>query len=588
MNGAHAGVAGARTVGRYEVVHEIGRGAMATVYVARQLDLERRVALKELRALGALDPSSARRFLREAKLAGSFSHPNIVTVHDYFEHDRVPYIAMEYIAPGSLRPYVGRLTLPQIGGVLEGLLAGLAHAQRRQVVHRDIKPENLLVTLDGGIKIADFGIAKATQALEQHSMLTASGTTVGTPNYIAPEQAMAHELGPWTDLYSVGITAFELLLGRTPFGDTGEAMGVVLRQINEPVPWISDLAPNVDTAISDWVSWLVSKSPADRPQTAVQAWDTLDEVLLGLLGPRWRREASLLAAGDQSTARSTPAAPSRAVGAYPAATVGPQSPGGPPAAAAAAAAAGAVGAVGAAGALSRRKTRRATDPWLAATIPPRRLSTVQSAARAPRLGRLATMLKMAAVAATLVAVGAIALSAGHGGPPTGQSSGQAGLNTGPATAASNPAQAPTQWADAPLADQVAPATQLAHTYEQSASRISAGIHSGPGSAADIALVSALRRTASAYRDAAAAAGRDDLAGYSTAVAAAAAGRQEVSTLIQDSTQGSATVPTPAPGTVPPPASSPTPAPPPSANPCAGDSTSDDPSDDGCGGGKQEP
>jgi tRNA A-37 threonylcarbamoyl transferase component Bud32 len=396
-------VEGARTVGRYEIVREIGRGAMATVYVARQLDLERQVALKELRAFGALDPSSTRRFLREARLAGSFSHPNIVTVHDYFEHDLVPYIAMEYHEPGSLRPYIGRLTLPQIGWALEGLLAGLDHAQQRGVVHRDVKPENLLVTLDGGIKIADFGIAKATHALEGRSLLTASGTTVGTPNYIAPEQAMARELGPWTDLYSVGITAFELLVGRTPFGDTGEAMGVVLRQINEPVPWVSDLVPGVEPAISDWVSWLVSKSPADRPQSARQAWDALEEVLLGLLGPRWRREASLLAPWGGRAAVTTPGSHSRALRPGAAAGFG-------------------LGAQGsrtpfaAAGVVSRptqRKTRPATHPWLAATVPPRH--QVPNAPPAARTGRRrkATALKLAAVAATLIAMGTIALGA-HG------------------------------------------------------------------------------------------------------------------------------------------------------------------------------
>jgi serine/threonine protein kinase len=115
-----------KTVGRYEVLHELGRGGMALVYLARQTDLDRYVALKELGAFHASDPSFAQRFLRESRVAGSLSHPNIVTVHDYFEHDGTPYIAMEYVERGSLRPYVGRMDLAQIGGVLEGLLAGLA------------------------------------------------------------------------------------------------------------------------------------------------------------------------------------------------------------------------------------------------------------------------------------------------------------------------------------------------------------------------------------------------------------------------------------------------------------------------------
>ena len=155
-------------VGRYEILREIGRGGMATVYLARQIDLDRVVALKELRRLpgrGALVRAALP--ARGAGSPGSLSHPNIVTVHDYFEHDGVPYIAMEYLAARlAAARHVGRISLAQIGGVLEGVLAGLGAAERRQVVHRDIKPENLLVTAEGGVKIADFGIAKATGTVE--------------------------------------------------------------------------------------------------------------------------------------------------------------------------------------------------------------------------------------------------------------------------------------------------------------------------------------------------------------------------------------------------------------------------------------
>src|SRR6266568_3129032 len=152
-----------RKVGRYEIVREIGRGGMAVVYLARQTDLDRHVALKELAAFHATDPNFAERFLRESRLAGSLSHPNIVTVHDYFESGGTPFIAMGYVQRGSLRPYVGKLTLAQIIGVLEGVLAGLAHAEAAGIVHRDLKPENIMVAADGRVKITDFGIARATQ-----------------------------------------------------------------------------------------------------------------------------------------------------------------------------------------------------------------------------------------------------------------------------------------------------------------------------------------------------------------------------------------------------------------------------------------
>src|SRR5258708_4708478 len=241
---------------------------MASVYLARQRDLDRLVALKELRMPNTGDASFAQRFLREARLGGSLSHPNIVTVHEYFEWNHVPFIAMEYLPHGSLRPYVGSLTLGQIGGVLEGVLAGLDHAEAHGIVHRDIKPENLLLTGEGRVKIADFGIAKPTSSAATAALVTSAGLTVGTPNYIAPEQAMARTLGPWTDLYSVGITAFELLVGRTPFGDTTEPMAVGMRQVHEPVPSLRTVAPQVDGWIPDSAAWLAAQAPAERPPAA--------------------------------------------------------------------------------------------------------------------------------------------------------------------------------------------------------------------------------------------------------------------------------------------------------------------------------
>jgi serine/threonine protein kinase len=282
-----------KTVGRYEILREVGRGGMAMVYLARQTDLDRFVALKELGAFHASDPSFAQRFLRESRVAGSLSHPNICTVHDYFEHEGTPYIAMEYIERGSLRPYVGSMNLAQIGGVLEGLLAGLAHGEQHGIVHRDLKPENLMVTSDGRVKIADFGIAKATNNMQTGAFLTATGTTVGTPTYMAPEQAMAQDIGPPTDLYSVGCMAFEMFTGRVPFHDTEAPMAILLRHVNEQIPSVKSVDPKVDQDISDWIDRLLVKDPTQRTQSANDAWDEFEEIIIGLLGPRWRREARL-------------------------------------------------------------------------------------------------------------------------------------------------------------------------------------------------------------------------------------------------------------------------------------------------------
>ena len=286
-----------KTVGRYGVLGELGRGGMAVVYLARQLDLDRLVALKELAAFHAADPAFARRFVRESRLAGSLVHPNVITVFDYFEHAGTPYIAMEYLERGSLRPHVGRMTLAQIGGVLEGLLAGLAAAEQLGIVHRDLKPENLMVTAAGGVKIADFGIAKATQAADTGAFVTATGTTIGTPPYMAPEQAMARDIGSWTDLYSVGCIAYELFTGSPPFVDAEEPMAIMLRHVTEPLPPAAEVA-DVDPAISAWIERLLAKKPEDRPRSATAAWEDLEEILIGELGPRWRRAAPLPALVD--------------------------------------------------------------------------------------------------------------------------------------------------------------------------------------------------------------------------------------------------------------------------------------------------
>src|SRR4051794_9817143 len=164
-----------RDLGRYELLQQIGRGGMAVVHLARQRDLDRLVALKELAAINDDDPTWAGRFLRESRLGGSLTHSNIVTVFDYFEADGSPFIAMEYIERGSLRPLVRALDAAKMGGVLSGVLAGLSHAERRGVVHRDLKPENILVTGEGTVKIADFGIAKATSTVTGASFKTEAG-----------------------------------------------------------------------------------------------------------------------------------------------------------------------------------------------------------------------------------------------------------------------------------------------------------------------------------------------------------------------------------------------------------------------------
>lgn len=282
-----------RTAGRYELLRQVGHGGMAVVYLARQTDLDRFVALKELRLVASPDQTMAHRFLREARTSALLSHPNIVTVHEHFEFEGTPYIAMEYFDRGSLRPYVGRMTVPQIMGVLEGLLAGLDHATHHGVVHRDLKPENVMVTREGRVKIADFGIAKARNDLSAGRFVTVTGTTVGTPTYMAPEQAMAKDLGPYTDLYSVGVMAYEMLTGQVPFHETDTPVAILLRHINDEIPPAHEANPEVDRDLSDWTHRLLAKDWKTRTPTAGQAWDELEDIVIGLFGSRWRRDARL-------------------------------------------------------------------------------------------------------------------------------------------------------------------------------------------------------------------------------------------------------------------------------------------------------
>jgi serine/threonine protein kinase len=279
-------------VGRYRVIRKVGSGGMADVYLAEDPGLGRLVAVKQLRLPDEVVSEFVERFVREGQLAASLSHANIVTVFEYFEDAGTPFIAMEYVPGGPLLRHRGKLSLAQAAGVLEAILAALEHAESRGIVHGDLKPANILVTADGHVKIADFGIAKVRD-LTAH--LTPSGSALGTPSYMAPEQAMrrGEDIGPWTDLYSVGIIAYELLTGHTPFHDTEGAVAIMMRHVNDPVPSAARVAPEIDSALSDWIDRLLVKTIDQRTASATIASTQLEEIITGLLGPFWRRQARL-------------------------------------------------------------------------------------------------------------------------------------------------------------------------------------------------------------------------------------------------------------------------------------------------------
>jgi serine/threonine-protein kinase len=247
---------------RYELLGQIGEGGAAIVYRARDLRLDRVVALKVLREAFGGDSEFQRRFQREARIAASLNHPNIVDVYDFGQTDRTYYIAMEYLEGGNLKDRIrraGRLPTAEARDVAQQVLSALAAAHARGLVHRDVKPQNVLLDGTGTAKLTDFGIAHGPDAVE----MTQVGMTIGTAAYIAPEQATGGVVGPATDVYGAGILLYEMLTGRPPF-EGGTPFEVAYRQVNEPVPRPSSLAAGVPPDVEAIALKALEKDPLDR------------------------------------------------------------------------------------------------------------------------------------------------------------------------------------------------------------------------------------------------------------------------------------------------------------------------------------
>jgi eukaryotic-like serine/threonine-protein kinase len=248
-------------VSRYTVEKTLGRGGMATVELAHDMELDRRVAVKRLFASLADDAVFRQRFLREARMAAALSHPNLVAVFDVGDEDGLPYIVMEYVDGETLADLMqrtGPVAPDRAVDLLLQVCAGLQHAHSAELVHRDIKPQNLLVRSDGVVKIADFGIARTLQATQ----LTQAGTVLGTAAYLAPEQAAGEQVTPTADIYSLGAVGYELLTGRTPYEFTSFA-DLSLQQREPPAP------PSAASAeLASLILRCLSFDPNDRPHSA--------------------------------------------------------------------------------------------------------------------------------------------------------------------------------------------------------------------------------------------------------------------------------------------------------------------------------
>ncbi|HET7171468.1 MAG TPA: Stk1 family PASTA domain-containing Ser/Thr kinase [Gaiellales bacterium] len=264
---------------RYRIERRIGTGGMADVFLARDETLGRRVAIKILAERYAQDDAFVERFRREARAAAGLSHPNIVSVYDRGEAGGTSYIAMEYLNGPTLKDEItGRAPLPEAEVVnwATQALDALEFAHRQGVVHRDIKPHNMVLTDEGRLKVTDFGIARAADAQQ----MTEVGSIVGTAQYLSPEQARGLDVGPQSDLYSMGIVLYEMLTGELPFtGDS--AVEIAMKQVSDPPPSIRKKNRLVSEGLEQVVMRALSKDPALRHRSARQMADELRRVSRG-------------------------------------------------------------------------------------------------------------------------------------------------------------------------------------------------------------------------------------------------------------------------------------------------------------------
>ncbi|MEX1358477.1 MAG: Stk1 family PASTA domain-containing Ser/Thr kinase [Gaiellaceae bacterium] len=306
--------------GRYRIVRKLGSGGMATVYLAEDQELGRRVAIKILNERHANDDQFVERFRREAKNAAGLSHPNIVSIYDRGEAEGTYYIAMEHLQGRNLKELIsarGPAPVHIAVDVTRQVLAALSNAHKNGIVHRDIKPHNVMVDDDRRVKVTDFGIARAGA-----SQMTEAGSIVGTAQYLSPEQARGAGVDQRSDLYSVGVVLYELLTGKVPF--TGESpVEIAMKHLSDTPPPPSELNPEVPEDLDMIVMRALAKDPARRYQSAEQMNADLERVARGLgVSPETEEAATQIIAGANAMPTQISRAPTVAgPPAYPAESV---------------------------------------------------------------------------------------------------------------------------------------------------------------------------------------------------------------------------------------------------------------------------
>jgi serine/threonine-protein kinase PpkA len=259
----------------YKVLKQLGRGGMATVYLALQESVDREVALKIMSPALMVDPNFGERFLREARIAAKLHHRHVVGVHDVGKHGDVHYIAMEFVSGGSAHREDGKPDDPtHVLRVVREIATALAYAHSKGFVHRDVKPDNILMRDDGSSALTDFGIARANDSATR---MTRTGAVIGTPHYMSPEQARGRPLDGRADLYSLGCVLYEMLMGRVPY-QADDPLAVGIMHITEPVP---KLTPNLQP-IQPLLDRMMAKTPEERFQNGNDVADAIREIELDI------------------------------------------------------------------------------------------------------------------------------------------------------------------------------------------------------------------------------------------------------------------------------------------------------------------
>lgn len=290
----------AELLSAYDLMGEIGRGSWGVVLRARHRQLGREVAVKQLPVEFSAQADVRRRFVHEARLLASLDHPHIVPVYDYIEKEGVCLLIMEYLPGGTVWDGFNTEGFNYLDSAAIALAtcAALHFAHRRAVLHRDVKPENLMFAGSGILKVTDFGIAKMLGAAS--TMGTRAGEVLGSPAYIAPEQATGAELGPYTDVYATATVVYELLSGRLPFPDEGDPLMVMYRHVHEAPRPLQEVAPEVPEPIAQVVMYALATSRQERYQTAEEFGVALAEASTASFGAGWLRRSSVQVAGGGS------------------------------------------------------------------------------------------------------------------------------------------------------------------------------------------------------------------------------------------------------------------------------------------------